>query len=92
MRKNRDTLFLPLSQGNTARAGIHKSAPSIRSKVEYARHWIGTGSAKGAPREYPHTRMGVHKDRGNLKKGQELDRHRYIVSPNKLDTVYLNTK
>jgi hypothetical protein len=92
MRKNRDTLFLPLSQGNTARAGIHKSAPSIRSKVEYARHWIGTGSAKGDPREYLHTRMGVHEDRKDLKKGEELGRHRYIVSPNKRDAVYLNKK
>jgi hypothetical protein len=30
---------------------------------------------KGGPREYPHTRMGVHEDKLDLKKGEEERRN-----------------
>jgi hypothetical protein len=54
-----DRFFLPLSLGNTAR---HLSIPW---RVEHTRQ----DREKGGPREYTHTHMGVHKDRGYLKKG-----------------------
>ncbi len=40
---------------------------------------LGGIQEKWTPREYTHTHMGVHEDRGDLKKGEELDRHRYFL-------------
>jgi hypothetical protein len=62
----------------------------IRS-VDYTRR----DRKKGGPREYTHTHMGVHEDRGDLKKmGKKRDvtRPSSVVSSIKRDAVCLNRK
>jgi hypothetical protein len=36
--------------------------------------------------------MGVHVDRGDLRKGKKKDRPKSVVSPFKWEAVYLNKK
>ncbi len=53
---------------------------------------LKTGSAKGGPREYTHTRMGVHKDRGFKEGGDVIRPTLSVVSSINWDVVYLIEK
>ncbi len=53
------------------------------------------GIGKRGPREYTHTHMDVHEDRGDLKKRgkkRQVTRPSSVVSPIKRDAVCLNRK